>query len=285
MDVTLRPVAPRDATDGGRILYEAFRNVADRHGFPPDVPSADVGAGLVGMLIGHPGFYGAAAERNGELLGTNFMDERSIVFGIGPISVDPSAQNAGVGRMLMQDALDRAATRNAAGVRLLQAAYHNRSLCLYSTLGFRTREPMSVMSGSPPKAAFAGYDVRPAALADLDSCNALCRDVHGFDRSREVKEATERGEASVVEHLGRISGYTTLMGFFGHTVAQTDFDLMALIGAATAFHGPGVILPTRNHRVFSWCLANGMRLVMQMTLMTIGLYNEPEGSYLPSILL
>jgi len=32
------------------------------------------------------------------------------------------------------------------------------------------------------------------------------------------------------------------------------------------------------------CLANGFRLVMQMTLMTIGLYNEPAGAYLPSVL-
>ena len=29
---------------------------------------------------------------------------------------------------------------------------------------------------------------------------------------------------------------------------------------------------------------NGLRLVHQMTLMTIGLYNEPSGAYLPSVL-
>jgi predicted N-acetyltransferase YhbS len=285
MDVNLRPAAPRDASDAGLILYEAFKTVADEHGFPSDLPSAEVGAGLVGMLIEHPAFYAVVAERDGELLGTNFMDERSIVFGIGPISVYPSAQNAGVGRILMQDALDRAATRNAVGVRLLQAAYHNRSLCLYTTLGFRTREPMSVICGPPPKVSFAGYDVRPAQLADLTACNAICRDVHGFDRGRELKDAIARGDARVVEHLGQISGYTTLMGFLGHSVARTDFDLMALISATTTLQGPGIIVPTRNYRIFSWCLANGMRLVMQMTLMTTGLYNEPAGAYLPSILL
>jgi hypothetical protein len=26
-----------------------------------------------------------------------------------------------------------------------------------------------------------------------------------------------------------------------------------------------------------------LRLVMQMTLMTLGLYNEPDGAYLPSV--
>jgi hypothetical protein len=59
---------------------------------------------------------------------------------------------------------------------------------------------------------------------------------------------------------------------------------MALIGAAPEFPGPGFIVPTRNHEVFAWCLARGLKLVMQLTLMTIGLYNEPAGAYLPSIL-
>ena len=31
-------------------------------------------------------------------------------------------------------------------------------------------------------------------------------------------------------------------------------------------------------------LDNGLRLVHQMNLMTIGLYNEPAGAYLPSVL-
>jgi len=56
-----------------------------------------------------------------------------------------------------------------------------------------------------------------------------------------------------------------------------------LIAGAPAFSGPGFLLPTRNHEVFAWCLGRGLRLVMQMTLMTIGLYNEAEGAYLPSI--
>jgi hypothetical protein len=48
--------------------------------------------------------------------------------------------------------------------------------------------------------------------------------------------------------------------------------------------GPGFLLPTRNHEVFTWCLKAGLKLVYQMTLMTIGLYNEPNGAYLPSVL-
>jgi hypothetical protein len=63
----------------------------------------------------------------------------------------------------------------------------------------------------------------------------------------------------------------TDIGFFGHAVADTNQDLKSLIGAAPAFQGPGFLLPTRNHEVFAWCLDSELKLVMQMTLMTIGL--------------
>ena len=183
----------------------------------------------------------------------------------------------------MQDVLDRAAARGAPGVRLVQAAYHNRSLCLYTSLGFQTREPLSVMQGPRLDIVFPGYHVRPAHPADLAACNILCRDIHGFDRAAEVSDAIGQGSATVVEHLGEISGYATMVGFPGHAVARTNRDLMALIGVAPEFPGPGFLVPTRNQPVFAWCLASGLRLVMQMTLMTIGLYNEPAGAWLPSV--
>ena len=98
-----------------------------------------------------------------------------------------------------------------------------------------------------------------------------------------MRDAIEQKRASVVEHLGRITGYTTGIAFFGHSVAETNRDLMTLIGAAPEFGGPGFLLPTRNQEVFKWCLEAGLKLVFQMTLMTIGLYNEPTAAYMPSI--
>jgi len=63
-----------------------------------------------------------------------------------------------------------------------------------------------------------------------------------------------------------------------------DRDLQALIGAAPEFGGPGFLLPTQNHEVFAWCLATGLRVAYPMTLMTIGLYNEPAGAWMPTVL-
>jgi hypothetical protein len=184
----------------------------------------------------------------------------------------------------MSAVLDRASERHAAGVRLLQSAFHNRSLCLYTKLGFETRETISKMNGAALRLKFPGYDVRPARATDLAACNALCQRVHGHHRGGELDDAIKAGTARVVEHLGEITAYATDVAFFAHAVAETNQGLKALIGAAPGFGGGGFLLPTRNGEMFRWSLQNGLRLMHQLTLMTIGLYNEPDGAYLPSVL-
>jgi hypothetical protein len=112
----------------------------------------------------------------------------------------------------------------------------------------------------------------------------VCFKVHGHDRGPELLEAIRQGTATVVEHGGRITGYTTTVGFFGHTVGESNEELKALIGAAPSFPGPGFLLPTRNGEVLRWCLEQGLRVVQPMTLMSVGLYNEPRGAFMPSVL-
>ena len=284
MSIVLRPGTPADAQACGTICFEAFRSVCSAHNFPPDFPSPEVAGDLMSVLLTHPRFYSVVAEVDGRVAGSNFLDERANIVGVGPITVDPAGQNRGVGGRLMQDVLDRAASRQAAGVRLLQAGFHNRSLCLYTKLGFRTREPVSILQGKPLGRKMPGYEVRPATAADEAACNRLCRQVHGFDRAGELRDAIDQKAASVVEHRGGIAGYTTGIAFSGHSVAETSLGLMALIGAAPEFGGPGFLLPTRNHEIFAWCLEAGLKLVYQMTLMTTGFYREPDGAYLPSVL-
>jgi hypothetical protein len=108
--------------------------------------------------------------------------------------------------------------------------------------------------------------------------------VHGHDRAGELADAMKEGTAVVVERHERITGYATVLAFFGHAVAETNLDLKAMIASAEAFAGPGIIVPTRNSDLFRWCLENGLRVIEPMTLMTSGLYKEPAGAYLPSVL-
>jgi predicted N-acetyltransferase YhbS len=283
MDVKLRPGRPDDAEVCGRICYEAFGAIAGQHNFPTDFPAPEMAAGVASMLLGHPGFYSVVAEVNGKVVGSNFLDERSTIPGVGPVTVDPAVQNKGVGRILMQDVIQRASDRGAPGIRLLQAAYHGRSLSLYAKLGFQVRDVLACMQGSPPKGEIPGFGVRKATTADVEACGAVCRRVHGHDREGEVRDAVAQGTALVVEHDGRISGYATDLAFFAHAVGESNEDLKALIMTAEAFGGPGILVPTTNAELFRWCLERGLRIVHPMTLMTIGLYTPPQGAYLPSI--
>jgi GNAT superfamily N-acetyltransferase len=282
--IAVRKARPEDARVCGRICYEAFTKISTHHAFPPDFPSVEVATGVLSMMFSHPGFYCVVAESGGQILGSNCLDERSAIAGVGPITIDPEVQNKGVGRALMEAVLARSAERGCQGTRLLQAAFNNRSLSLYTKLGFDTREPISAMQGPAIKLATPGYGVRPARASDLEECNRLCRAAHGHDRSGELRDAIEQGTAVVAEREGRIAAYATSIGFFGHMVGETNSDVQALLASADGYLGPGILVPTRNAGLFRWCLENGLRVVEPMTLMTVGFYQDPAGAYLPSIL-
>lgn len=274
---------PSDASACGRIVYEAFRTISAKHNFPPDFPNVEAAQGMIAGLLENPRFYSVIAERDGVIIGSNFMDERNVIAGVGPITVDPECQDGSVGRQLMIDVLNRAEQQAFAGVRLVQAAYHSRSLSLYAKLGFDIREPLATMQGPALNMIIPGFAVRAATPDDLSACNQLCHRVHGHDRGGELIGAIKQGTARVVEHNGRITGYCTTIAFFGHAVGESNREIMALIASATEFPGPGFLLPIRNSELFRWCMAHNLRVVQTMTLMSRGLYNEPQSAFLPSI--
>jgi predicted N-acetyltransferase YhbS len=281
--LVLRRTTPDDIPECGRILYEAFASLADRHAFPHDFESVEAATGSMRALITNPGFHGVAAEVDGSVVGSSFLDERSTIHAIGPVSVDPAAQNHHVGRALMDAMLERARETGAPGVRLIQISYHNRSLSLYAKLGFEVRGAYAAVHGVPLCLALPGYRVRVATADDEEACNALCLRVHGHTRAGEVHGPLREGRVTVVERLGRVTAYTTGTHYFGHTVAETNDDIRALIGAADDFGTPGFIVPLENGDLFRWCLGQGLRVFFVLNMMTLGLYQEPRGAYLPSI--
>jgi GNAT superfamily N-acetyltransferase len=284
MNLVLRQARPADAAILGDICYRAFSTLANSHGFVPDIPDAKVAAGMMTGLIAHDGFFNVVAELDGRIVGSNFLDERGPICGVGPITIDPAIQNDGAGRALMRAVMERAQQRNAAGLRLVQAAYHSRSFALYLKLGFNAQEQLACLKGPAIRKSMPGYLVRAATPADVAACSGLCVAVHGHARSSELADAVAAGTARVVERLGRLTGYATVPGFSGHAVAESNDDLQALLGAAESFQGAGVLVPTRNSELLRWCLAENLRITQTLTLMTMGLYNQPNGAWLPSIL-
>lgn len=283
-NLVLRNGRQSDAKACGEICWTAFNTISQEHNFPPDFPSPDVAAELMSSLLSRPDVFSVLAEIDGRLIGSNFLWESDLIAGVGPITVDPHIQNGGVGKKLMQAVLARAEQKGFPGVRLVQAAYHNRSLSLYTKLGFAVREPLAVIQGTPLNLSSPGFPVRPATHRDTEPCSALCRNLHGHDRKNEFLHAVRQGTATLVERHGRVTGYATSIGFFGHAIAESNDDLIALIAAAPEISGPGFLLPSRNSAVLGWCLEQGLRIIQPMTLMAIGLYSEPRGPFLPSIL-
>jgi hypothetical protein len=282
-DLVIRIAKPADAAVCGQICYEAFAALSAKHSFPCDFPDPETTVGLFSMLFSSPGFYCVVAESGGRIVGSNCLEERSLIGGIGPISIDLRAQNIGLGKKLMLATMERANKTCPAGVRLVQAAYHNRSLSLYQSLGFDVREPLSCVQGRTRERNVAGCAVRPAELGDVAACNALARRVHGFDRGAELTQGIQDGTARVVEREGRISGYASDLAFFGHATAESNQDIQALMCSVESFGGSGILVPSRNNSLLRWSLANGLKVVEQMTLMTMGLYNEPGGAWIPSV--
>ena len=282
-DITIRTATAEDGLACGQICYDAFSTISAAHGFPCDLPGPEAAVGLLSMMFSTPGFYAVVAESEGRIVGSNVLVEQAVIHGVGPITIDPRLQNAGVGRKLMQAVMDRANRNGAAGIRLVQAAFHNRSLSLYASLGFDIREPLSCMQGQTLERSIPGCVVRSARPADEAVCNALSRRVHGFDRGAELAQAIRTGTARVVERGDRVTGYTTNLGFFGHSTAETNIDMQALLASVESFAGPGILVPSRNSALLRWCMVNGLRVVQPMTLMSAGLYTDPAGAWVPSI--
>ncbi len=268
MNVAIRPAVPADAEACGRIIYDAFKDIADRHGFPPHYPNVEVAIQRATSCISHPSIFGLVAESEGQIIGSNFLDERDPIRGLGPITVDPQVQVRGTGRRLMEAVLERA--HDAAGVRLVQDSFNMLSMSLYASLGFEIKEPLLLMRGKPAGKPLLGIEVRPLKSEDLDECAELCRRVHGFERLNELKDALQSLSPLVALREGRI----------------VDEDMKALLLGAAAMNAEPLsfLLPVRQASFFGWCLSEGLRAVMPMTMMTMGQYQEPDGSYIPSVL-
>jgi GNAT superfamily N-acetyltransferase len=285
--IELRPMDRSDVGESSRVLYDAFREVHDYHRFPGAYPTLQFAAQLAGGLIDHPLIWGVAALSEGRIVGSNFIDERGPIRGVGPTSVDPQAQARGVGRRLTEAVLERGA--DARGVRLLQDSFNRQSLALYASLGFEVREPTVVLAGRPRSGALPGFEVRPLEAGDVEECERLCVAVHGFERTAELRDALRTSILSpfVAVRDERITAYATTLSFYpaAHAVATTEDDMRALILGALAAgaQSASFLLPTRQGGLLRWCLSEGLRIVKPMTYMTVGEYREPAGCWIPSV--
>jgi hypothetical protein len=201
----------------------------------------EAAAGVLTMMFSHPGSYWVVAKVNGWIAGSNCLDERSAMAGVGPITVDPTAQNKGIGRALMIAVMERASEAGSPG----------RGWCRrrFTIARFRSMPAWASMCASRSRACRGDPGVRVSRMQDAgaqaaDACNALSQRVHEFDRGGELSDAPAHGGAVVVERGERITGCSSAPAFFGHSTAES-------------FGG-------------QWCFANCLRTVQPMTLASTG---------------
>lgn len=282
MSVRIRPALPADIDDCGRIIHEAFTGIAAQHGFPSDFPTVEDGTRLARQRIPNPLFYCLVAELDGRIAGSSFISERDPIRGIGTVSVAPATQDHGVGRLMMAATVERG--KDAPGMRLTQDAFNTASMPLYASFGFDVQEPLVQMEGSFKSAPVAGVELRAMTADDIPTCEDLCLRVHGFPRTRETLDALLTLAPFVALRAGRLVAYTTALAKRGHSVAASDDDLRALLLGINAAVGGrfAFLLPNRQGSLFRWGLADGLRVIKPLTLMTRGAYQDPAGAFLVS---
>jgi GNAT superfamily N-acetyltransferase len=286
MPIQLIPARPEHADDLARICHLAFNSLHERHNVPPDVPTIDVGRLIIGGVINRPDYTGVAAVENGRTLGSNFLLHADDVCGVGPITVDPTIQFRGIGRTLMQWAIDEARHRRGDrfSLRLFQEAVNTTSLSLYASLGFQWRDAAALMHPRPADADDPAC--RPATPDDLTAIAALSRKHHGISRTNDIASLFTLGLPAFVRMQGnRIVAYQ-IASLFGHSAAETNEDLLALTSHSARNLPPPmavIILPMSQHDLFLAALARGYRVAKVLNAMAIGPYTAASGPALPSI--
>jgi len=283
--VQLVEAKPEHISELGRIAYEAFKDVAEKHGFPPDFPNVRVARHVIEMLVQQPDVYGVAALVDGELAGSNFLSLSDPVAGLGPITVDCAFQGRDIGRQLMQAVMDYAREHQIERVRLLQDAYNTASISLYGSLGFDVKHSTAKLHAPP--GASPDASVRPVEERDLPALDELCRRKYKTSRRNELAAAVHAGLSPLTRQRdGRLTGYL-IPGVGGHGVAESEEDAVALVREAGRAMPPDrafCFCPLDDGSLFRALLKSGCRMVKMMNLMVFGPYEQPERIWMPSIL-
>ncbi len=287
--IRLVPAEPQHVSEIGGHCFEAFKGVQDRAGSPRDFPTVDLARQVLGMLVQRDDFYSVVALDDDRIVGSNFLSLMDPVAGVGPVTIDPSYQGQGIGRILMQDVIEYAQHNDIKQVRLMQDSFNVASLSLYASMGFDVKDTVAFMQAAPT--AEADNSVRPITEPDLPAIEKLSKRIYKNSRRNEVAAAAPYGFAAFIrERRGRVTGYL-LPGNFGHGVAETEEDALALIGEAARRLPPEMarfFCPLSESSLYRKALQAGCRTIKVMNYMALEThehpYEHPDEVWMPSVL-
>jgi predicted N-acetyltransferase YhbS len=288
MAVQMTSVLPEHVDEVGQVVYEAFKEIAERHNYEPAFSVPELATGIVRLLVQAEGYQSYLLLEDGKAVACNFGDERDDVVGVGPVAVAVKKQGNGYGRRVMEALLERAEANGVRSVRLTQAAYNRQSFSLYHNLGFDTRDVLANVRGRIEADERPVDSVRTFTADDASACDALHREVLGFGRRGDIEYMATMAAPLVVERNGAIAGYATRFPggetFVTHAAARDESALKdLLIGMQGVSEGPlHLLLPSRHAGTLRWLMGQGFEVMELDCYMVRGEYQEPLGAWLPS---
>ena len=144
---------------------------------------------------------------------------------------------------------DKAEAKGSTGVRLVADSFNMSSVSLYASLGFEVKEPLLLMSGRPASKPSPEIEVRSLESDDVDDCASLCRKVHGFERTNELRDALKNLSPLVALRKGKLVGYALTFTKWpsNHAVADIEEAIEALLLVAATLNSEPLsfLLPVR----------------------------------------
>lgn len=176
---------------------------------------------------------GIVAEIGGELIGTAMWFPAGAGRAtIGMVIVSPSFRKGGIGRLVLDAALDRA------GATTLMLHSTQAAVGLYRRVGFRSVAEILQHQGAafqvPVAALQPGARLRPIGQRDHDRVRALVADATGLDRAEAISALIESASMVGLDRAGELAGVAFFRRFgqgyaIGPVVAPTLTEAKVLI--------------------------------------------------------
>jgi GNAT superfamily N-acetyltransferase len=202
----LRPLTAADAEAAAGILRAAFEDEDRRAGREVEEVPAERVERLIRTIerFTRTDPDGCWAAGDDELAGFSVAIRRGSLWGLSLLFVDPEVQDRGMGRRLLEQALQSA---DGASVGMIQASEDPRAIRLYSGAGFAAH-PAFKATGTPDRTELpAGLDLRAGGLADLDLVEAVDTVVRGSSRAGDVAFVLDIGGRMLVSDRAGERGY------------------------------------------------------------------------------
>lgn len=211
-DVRVRPMAPADLDDADRIFRLAFGTFMRL----PDPASFAGDSDWVRSRFRAAPDAAFVAERDGRVVGSNLATRWGSVAFFGPLTVDPSLWDGGVGRKLLAPILECFARWQVTHAGLFTFAESAKHVSLYHRHGFYPRFLTAIMARAVP-AVVPPPDLLsavPAAARDgvVAACRACTEAVFpGLDLGVEMHSIARQdlGDTVLVRDGDRVEGLAT----------------------------------------------------------------------------